>query len=144
MQSGSCRSLNPMAPPTPAKRKLLRPPMRIECVREGGGTHFLGYGANLSESGVFVQCLAPRPKGTQLKLVLHLGGPSGTRICSEAEVRWTRGYGGRKGPSAGMGLHFTGLRAGDRNALAASCSSPALVESAVIDAQKRSERRNES
>ncbi len=134
-----------MAPQAPAKRKLLRPPMRIECVREDdGGTHFLGYGANLSESGVFVQCLAPRPTGTRLRLVLHLGGSTGTRICSAAEVRWTRGYGGKKGPSAGMGLRFMDLRSADRHVLEASCSVPALVDSAVIANATRTERRDES
>jgi len=118
--------------------------MRIECAREGDrGTHFLGYGANVSETGVFVQCLAPRPAGTRLRLVLHLGGSTGTRICSDAEVRWTRGYGGKKGPSAGMGLRFTGMRPSDRSVLLANCSVPALVESAVIPAKPRAERRNE-
>lgn len=133
-----------MAPSGPAKRKQLRPPMRIECAREGDhGTHFLGYGANLSETGVFVQSLAPRPPGTRLQLVLYLGGPTGIRICSEAEVRWTRGYGGKKAPSAGMGLHFTNLRPADRSTLHAACSVPAVVESAIITAQTRVERRNE-
>jgi len=133
-----------MAPLSPAKRKLLRPPMRIECARDGDhGTHFLGYGANLSETGVFIQSLAPRPPGTRLRLILHLGGPTGTRICSEAEVRWTRGYGGKKAPSAGMGLRFTNLRPGDRSALVATCKVPALVDSAIIPAQARTERRTE-
>ncbi len=133
-----------MAPSGPAKRKQLRPPMRIECAREGDlGTHFLGYGANVSETGVFVQCLAPRPAGTRLQLVLHLGGATGTRICSEAEVRWSRGYGGKKGPSAGMGLRFTGMRASDRSALLASCSVPAIVDSAIIPGKARTERRTE-
>jgi hypothetical protein len=118
--------------------------MRIECAREGDrGTHFLGYGANVSETGVFVQCLAPRPAGTRLRLVLHLGGSTGTRICSDAEVRWTRGYGGKKGPSAGMGLRFTGMRPGDLGVLLASCSVPALVDSAIITPPLRAERRNE-
>lgn len=133
-----------MAPSGPAKRKLLRPPMRIECAREDdSGTHFLGYGANVSETGVFVQCMAPRPEGTRLKLVLHLGGSTGTRICSEAVVRWTRGYGGKKGPSAGMGVRFTGMRPSDRSALLASCSVPVLVESAIIAPPPRAERRKE-
>lgn len=133
-----------MAPSAPAKRKLLRPPMRIECAREGDQrTHFLGYGANLSETGVFVQSLAPRPPGTRLKLVLYLGGATGTRICSEAEVRWTRGYGGKKAPSAGMGLRFTNLRAADRSALLATCNTPTIVESATIATRPRVERRND-
>lgn len=117
--------------------------MRIECAREGDrGTHFLGYGANVSETGVFVQSLAPRPPGTRLKLVLYLGGATGTRICSEAEVRWTRGYGGKKAPSAGMGLRFTNLRAADRSVLHATCSTPNIVESATIATRLRAERRN--
>ena len=118
--------------------------MRIECAREGDlGTHFLGYGANISETGVFVQSLAPRPPGTRLRLVLHLGGATGTPICSDAEVRWSRGYGGKKGPSAGMGMRFTGMRPGDRSALLASCSVPAIVDSAIIPDKSRTERRTE-
>jgi hypothetical protein len=133
-----------MAPSGPAKRRLLRPPLRIECAREGGrGTHFLGYAANISETGVFVQSLAPRPPGTRLHLVLHLGGANGARICSDAEVRWCRGYGGKKGPSAGMGMRFTGMRPADRTALLASCSVPAIVDSAIIPEKARTERRTE-
>ncbi|MEX2209137.1 MAG: PilZ domain-containing protein [Myxococcota bacterium] len=133
-----------MAPSGPAKRKLLRPPLRIECAREGEKrTHFLGYAANLSETGVFVQSLAPRPPGTRLNLVLHLAGANGARICSEAEVRWCRGYGGKKGPSAGMGMRFTGMRPADRSALLASCSVPAIVDSAIIPDKTRAERRTE-
>jgi hypothetical protein len=50
-----------MAQP-PAKRRLFKPPMRIECARTAGRrNHFLGYGADLSETGVFIQSLAPRP-----------------------------------------------------------------------------------
>jgi len=118
--------------------------MRIECaLGDDGGTHFLGYGGNFSETGMFVQCLAPRPEGTRLRLVLHVGGSNGTRICAEATVRWTRGYGGKKGPSAGMGVHFDGMAPSDRSVLLASCSVPVAVESAIIESPPRTERRNQ-
>lgn len=127
----------------PAKRKPLRPPLRIECAREGrSGTHFLGYAANLSETGVFIQSLALRPPGTRLRLVLHVGGAEDRRICSDAEVRWTRRYGGKRAPSAGMGLRFVGLDPADRHVLRSLVSAPPLVESAVIAARPRSERRS--
>src|SRR5262245_36653664 len=93
----------------PAKRRTLRPPMRIECARPAGRPNFyLGYGTNVSETGVFIQSLAVRPPGTRLRLVMYLGG--GEPITSDAEVRWVRRYSGKRGPSAGMGLHFLGMR----------------------------------
>lgn len=128
----------------PAKRALLRPPLRIECAGDGKrGPYFLGYAANLSETGVFVQSLALRPPGTKLKLVLHLAGSKGPEIHSEAEVRWTRSYQGKRAASAGMGLRFTTLKPSDKSLLAAMCSTPALVESADIRPAFKSEKREQ-
>jgi len=128
----------------PARRALLRPPLRIECAREGKrGRTFLGYAANLSETGVFVQCMSPRPAGTRLKLVMHLAGSKGPEIHSEAEVRWTRGYQGKRKASAGMGLRFTSLKPADKSLLQAMCSAPAIVESAEIPPAFKTEKREQ-
>lgn len=126
----------------PARRAVLRPPLRIECAGESSrGPHFLGYAANLSETGMFVQSLALRPPGTKLRLVLHLAGSKGPEIHSEAEVRWTRSYQGKRAASAGMGLRFTTLKPSDRSLLAAVCNTPPLVESADIRPAYEREKR---
>ncbi|HTO71680.1 MAG TPA: PilZ domain-containing protein [Myxococcota bacterium] len=130
-----------MAPP-PAKRRKLLPPLRIECARGAGRrNHFLGYAANVSETGVFVQSLAARPPGTRLRLVMHLTRAE-EPISTEAEVRWVRGYGGKRAPSAGMGLRFLGMRPSDRSILQAMCSAPTVRSSADIQPLVRSDRRS--
>ncbi|HXZ84666.1 MAG TPA: PilZ domain-containing protein [Myxococcota bacterium] len=127
---------------SPAKRRKLLPPMRVECARGAGRrNHFLGYGANLSETGIFVQSLALRPPGTRLRLVMHLTRRGEEPISTEAEVRWVRGYGGKRAPSAGMGLRFVGLRPSDRSLLQTMCSAPALRAAAEIQPLVKSERR---
>ncbi|MFI5315640.1 MAG: PilZ domain-containing protein [Myxococcota bacterium] len=130
-----------MASP-PAKRRKLKPPMRIECARAGRRNHFFGYAADLSETGVFVQSLATRPPGTRLRLVLHLGRAGAEPICSEAEVRWVRRYGGKRAPSAGMGLRFVGMGPSDRQVLQSLCSAPTMRVSAEIAPALRVERRS--
>jgi hypothetical protein len=131
-----------MAQP-PAKRRCFKPPMRIECARSAGRpNHFLGYGADLSETGVFIQSLAPRPPGTRLRLVIHLTRSGSEPICSDAEVRWVRRYGGKRAPSAGMGMHFLGMRPSDRSLLQTLCSTPSLRMAADIQPLIRTERRS--
>jgi len=116
--------------------------MRIECARAAGRrNHFLGYGADVSETGVFVQSLAPRPPGTRLRLVMHLAGAGSEPITSDAEVRWVRGYGGKRGPSAGMGMHFLGMRPSDKSLLQTLCGTPALRMAAEIQRPIRTDRR---
>ena len=90
---------------------------------------------------MFVQSLAPRPPGTRLRLVLHLAGAGREPITSDAEVRWVRGYGGKRGPSAGMGMHFLGMRPSDRGLLQTLCGTPSLRTSADIQPLPRTERR---
>jgi len=132
-----------MATP-PAKRRMLKPPLRIECAR-GNGQHncFLGYGTNLSESGVFVQSLAPRQPGTRLKVVMHFSGRAGPTIATDAEVRWSRGYRGKRSPSAGMGLRFVGMRPDDKSTIQALCSTPTLREAAAVLPLVRQEKRSD-
>lgn len=130
---------------SPAKRRKLKPPMRVECARPSSrDTFYLGYGTNVSETGVFVQSLALRPPGTRLRLVMHLAGLSSEPICSEAEVRWVRRYSGKRGPSAGMGMHFLGLKPADKSLLQTLCSSPTMRTSAEILPQIRTDRRTSS
>jgi uncharacterized protein (TIGR02266 family) len=131
-----------MASSTPAKRRKLMPPVRIECARGGGRrNHFFGYGANLSETGVFVQSLAPRAPGTRLRLVIHLTRSAEQPIATDAEVRWVRGYGGKRAPSAGMGLRFLGMRPADRTFLQTLCSAPPMRSSAEILPIVKTDRR---
>jgi uncharacterized protein (TIGR02266 family) len=128
---------------SPAKRRKLQPPVRIECARgTGRPNHFLGYAANVSETGVFVQSLAPRPPGTRLRLVMHLTKRGEEPISTEAEVRWVRGYGGKRAPSAGMGLRFLGMRPSDRTLLQTMCSAPAIRSAADIQPLVRTDRRS--
>jgi hypothetical protein len=127
---------------TPAKRRSLKPPLRIECSRGAGRpSHFLGYGSNVSETGLFIQSLALREPGTRLRLVIHLATAGGEPICSDAEVRWVRRYGGKRGPSAGMGLRFLGLRPADKTFLQTLCNAPAMRTSAEITPPIRIDRR---
>jgi hypothetical protein len=96
--------------PEPAPRSRPRAPLRIEAVGDAArGPRFLGYLANMSETGAFVQSSNPRPPGTRLKMKLHLLGRRKRPFYVQAEVRWTRGYGGLTGPTPGMGIEFVDL-----------------------------------
>jgi uncharacterized protein (TIGR02266 family) len=98
-----------MAPPV---RRTLRVPLPVEMIDAAGARpRFLGYLANISASGIFVQCARPRDKGTRLSLRFRLPGSSDPIHCVEAEVIWTRGYGGRSGPEPGMGIRMCSLAA---------------------------------
>jgi len=57
-------------------------------------------------------------------------------------VRWVRGYGGKRGPSAGMGLRFVGLRPSDRSLLQSLCSTPTMRVAAEILPPIRTDRRS--
>ncbi|MCP4005890.1 MAG: hypothetical protein GY725_17000 [bacterium] len=114
--------MNPNGPPAP--RRDLRNPIRVECVRASGDKpFFMGYAGNLSETGVFINCMNPRPAGTRVRLVLHMPGISQRRFSSIAEVRWQRDYDGRNAPPSGMGLRFMELSTGVRSMLRVFCAS---------------------
>ncbi len=90
-----------------APRRVLRLPMPVQTFAgPRPDPRFLGYVANLSETGAFVQCLNPRPVGTYLCLLLQLPEAPGREILCSAEVVWTRGYTGVRGPCQGMGVRF--------------------------------------
>jgi len=114
------------APPanlgTPAPRHGPRIPPRVETRRpDGGRARFLGYVANISATGAFVQCSLPREEGTPLALRVHLGNKPDQTIELEARVVWIRGYAGRNRPSAGMGLEFCDVDKQVRKAIRAFC-----------------------
>ncbi len=67
---------------------------------------FLGYVANLSETGAFVQCSNPRPVDTYLCLLLQLPEAPNREILCSAEIVWTRGYAGARGLCQGVGVRF--------------------------------------
>jgi hypothetical protein len=97
----------PALPPA-APRRRFRIPLRVEKLGdEEGAPRFLGYAGDLSHTGAFVQCFSPRDIGSVLQVQMHMKG--GKSIACHAEVVWTRGYGGRHGPSPGMGIRFLDL-----------------------------------
>lgn len=114
--------------PSTAKRRDLRTPLRAESqCGDGARPRFLGYAANLSETGVFINCMNPRPEGTRVRVVLHMPGLSQRRFSSIAEVCWTRGYGGSEGHPAGMGLRFVDLETGVKSMLRVFCARQAPI-----------------
>ncbi len=93
-----------------APRRTLRIPMPAQTFSGARpDSRFLGYIANLSETGVFVQCSNPRPVGSYLCLLLQLPEAPNRQLLCSAEIVWTRGYAGRCGPCQGMGLRFIEL-----------------------------------
>jgi hypothetical protein len=111
-----------MDAPTPAEpaapRRRLLPPLRAETVGDPQrGPRFLGYAADLSSTGLFLQSTYPRDPGTRFKLKLHLRGRQVRPLYAEVEVRWCRGYSGLPGPSPGMGVVFLDLGRRERRLL---------------------------
>lgn len=112
----------------PSLRRSLRVPLPVEIVGAvGDRPRFLGYLANISASGLFVQCARPRDKGTRLSLRFRLPGASEPIHCAEAEVIWTRGYGGRSGPAPGMGMRLCSLTQEVQARIAHFCGEPSAV-----------------
>ena len=99
----------------PAPRRQVRTPFPVEVLRTGSGARFLGYAANVSETGLFVQCSNPRAVGTHLNIQLHLPARTegGCKIVvnGEASVVWTRGHG--KSGAPGMGIRFSTIGVAD-------------------------------
>ena len=105
----------------PAARRVFQPALRVELAGDGDRPRFLGYGADLSSTGVFVQSMRPKEPGTVLGIRLHLPFPISEAIVCVGEVIWTRGYSGRHGPCLGMGLRFRDLPASSLELLAEVC-----------------------
>ena len=128
----------------PAKRRVLRPPLRIECARAAGRkNHFLGYGADVSETGVFVQSLAPRPPGTRLRLVMHFSA-AGSR-ADHAPTQKCVGCAATAGsaaPSRGHG-HALSRACGPRTRVSCRHSAARRACASAADIQRpiRNERR---
>jgi len=110
------------APEAPSKRRALRIPQPVQLVgKDDERPRFLGYLADVSLSGGFIQCSSPRPRGTRMAIQIHLPGVAQPVPCADAEVIWTRGYEGVKGRSPGMGVQFRDLTAAARAALERFC-----------------------
>ena len=106
-------------------RRTLRVPLPVEILDAADvRPRFLGYLANISASGLFVQCARPRDKGTRLSLRYRRPGTSEPLHCAEAEVIWTRGYAGRSGPAPGMGIRLGSLSADVQSRIAHFCGEP--------------------
>ena len=106
----------------PAPRRRLRNPFRVESrVKGDHDPRFLGYLGDISESGAFVQCSRPRLAGTPVALRLHLSGRESGPVDLEGHVIWSRGYGGRLEPCAGMGIQFRSLEPDARVLLREFC-----------------------
>ena len=102
----------------PAPRRRVRTPFRVEILSRLDDTlRFLGYGSDVSETGLFVQCSNPRAEGTRLQLRLHLpgarpGSVRGDPIGGEAGVVWARRCRGRNHATSGMGIQLARLDMG--------------------------------
>ena len=106
-----------MTDSSPAKRRHLRIPQPVQLMVREGPPRFLGYMSDISETGLFVQCTNPRQAGDQLEVQLRLPGEQDAVAIRLAEVIWSRGYTGRRGPCPGMGLRFVAISHAARAAL---------------------------
>lgn len=119
-------------PSPPAQRCRFRIPRPVEILPDQAARpRFLGYAANLSETGMFVQCAVPRPAGTRFSLKVHLPGLPHGLICQEVEVIWTRGYAGANGPAPGMGTRFVKLDARAVQAVRSFIADPSSAEAGL-------------
>jgi len=112
-------------PPDPALRRALRVPRPVQSVRSRGAgpSRFLGYLANVSETGAFVQCTNPRLVGTRLSLQLRLPGLEDPVLCDSVEIVWTRRFSTTTDGSPGMGMCFVNLGSETRTALRRFCAT---------------------
>lgn len=111
-------------PSVPALRRALRVPLPVQSLgsADAGPPSFLGYLANVSETGVFVQCSNPKPVGTRMSLQLRLPGLDERLLCDRAEIVWTRRFACADEGSPGMGIRFVDLGPESREALRRFCS----------------------
>jgi len=115
-----------------ALRRTLRVPLPVEVLAaDGVQPRFLGYLANVSASGLFVQCARPRDPGTHLALRFRIPCLAEPIRCTDAEVVWIRGYAGRSGPAPGMGLRMCALTHEVRTLLSQFCGEDAAADAAV-------------
>ncbi len=121
---------------TPAPRRQVRTPFPVELVRDGKQRPcFLGYGANVSETGVFVQCSNPRETGAELRVRLHLptgGGGEATLVESDGEVIWWRGWRGRSHAPSGMGVQLRSIEIGSAVALQQFCTGETQASTVTV------------
>lgn len=110
-----------------AERRAFRVPLRVEAApAEGRRPRFLGYVANLSTTGAFVQSLRPRVPGTRIDFRIHLPSPLRRTVSIVGEVVWSRQPGGAGSPSSGMGIRFVEVDPPDLEAVARVCRPRAV------------------
>ncbi len=121
-----------MSPFVPiATRRTLRLPLPAKIISAGClDPRFLGYMANLSETGTFIQSSNPRPVGTYLCLLLDLPEAPGREIACSGEIIWTRGYSGKHGLCQGMGVRFIEIEEEVQRFLRHFCATQDLLEAA--------------
>ena len=74
----------------PARRHWLNDPLRVERVPSlAASSHLIGFASNVSETGMFLQCVLPPPAGTNMTLHMRIGQNADVRVCG-AEVVWVR------------------------------------------------------
>ena len=92
----------------PAVREHQRVAAAIAAECESGGTTFSGVATDVSLGGVFVETEHRPEFGSQVSVVLHVGGRLGTLSCA-GTVRW--------GNARGFGMQFGLLGARETHAL---------------------------
>jgi uncharacterized protein (TIGR02266 family) len=102
----------PAGAPGPS-RGAPRAELEVEVTYESGHTFYTGFTENISSGGLFIQTMAPRPVGSQLRVKLTL--PGSTSMEADGVVRWIREVGDPE--HHGMGVQFLALSAPARTAI---------------------------
>ena len=80
------------------------PVVQVNPMNEGK-KHLVGYGDNLSVSGMFIATPDPKKPGDKITVVFPL--PDGKDpVSARAEVVWARRDAGQSGEEPGMGIRF--------------------------------------
>lgn len=125
--------MTPAMPPLKpsATRRTLGTPLPAKIVSAHcPDPRFLGYVANLSETGAFIQSSNPRPVGTYLCLRLDMPEAPGREIGCSGEIVWNRGYSGKYGPCQGMGVRFIEVPEEAQRFLRSFCAARDPLEAA--------------
>ena len=123
-------SVSPLKPS--AARRTLRLPLPARIISaQCSNPRFLGYVADLSETGAFIQSSNPKPVGTYLCLLLDLPEAPGREVACSGEIIWTRGYSGKHGPCQGMGVRFIEIPEEVQRFLRRFCATQDPVEAAT-------------
>jgi len=109
-------------PERPAPRHTLRAPLRVERIpAPAAPPHLMGFASNVSETGLFIECVLAPPVGTHLALQLELPGEPEPIVVRRARVVWNRGQRADSRP-VGAGITISDLDPGARRAWTRFCS----------------------